>query len=266
MPTRTGPGHHRKRPAGLAWLPSTLGRVLDALLPRLCPACGIQVGGEGGLCPSCWEGMGFIAPPQCHRCGTPFALSTTGTIPAPAEALCGSCHRDPPPWDRARAVLRYDTASRGMILAFKHHDRTDAAPFFVRMMAAAGGALLAEADMIAPVPLHRRRLFARRYNQAALLASGLARHAGCGFVPDLLLRRRATPPQGRLRRRQRLANVAGAFMLNPVHAGIVEGRRVLLVDDVMTTGATLRACGRVLQRAGADVDVLTLAMVPIGEE
>jgi ComF family protein len=202
----------------------------------------------------------FLGPPLCRGCGFPFELAPAA--PAAEGALCAACHADPPAFDRARAVMAYDAGSRGLVLAFKHADRTEAAPPFARWMARAGAELLAEADVIAPVPLHRWRLLARRYNQAALLANQLGRLSGLPVVPDLLVRRRNTPSQGRLSAAGRSRNVAGAFAVHPRHAARVRGRCVLLVDDVLTTGATVAACTRVLRRAGAgQVDVLTLARV-----
>ena len=159
-------------------------------------------------------------------------------------------------------MLRYDDSSRGLILAFKHADRTHAAPAFGRWMARAGAGLLAEGSVVVPVPLHWTRLFRRRYNQAALLALALAREAGLRAAPDLLIRRRATPSQGRLGAVARRRNVAGAFAVRPGRRNLIDGRRVLLVDDVFTTGATADACARALKRAGADaVDVLVLGRV-----
>jgi ComF family protein len=159
-------------------------------------------------------------------------------------------------------VLAYDDASRGLILGFKHADRTHAAPAFARWMARAGAELLLTADVIAPVPLHWSRLLARRYNQAALLGNGLAVLMNKASVPDLLIRRRRTPSQGHLSRSERLRNVAGAFAVRPSRLPQVRGRRILLVDDVLTTGATVSACAAVLRRAGAaSIDVLSLARV-----
>jgi ComF family protein len=164
-------------------------------------------------------------------------------------------------FERARAAFRYDEGSRDLILRFKHADRTDSSPAFARWMARAGDALLGDADLIAPVPLHWLRLFMRRYNQAALLASALAPLAGKPAVNDLLQRRRRTPLQGGgVLARQR--NVAGAFAVDPRRRAGLQDKRVLLVDDVLTTGATVSACASVLLRAGARaVDVLTLARV-----
>jgi ComF family protein len=230
-------------------------RALDVMLPPRCLACGGAVGEQGALCPECWAGIDFLAPPLCARCGFPFELDTE------AGTLCGACQARPPVFDRARAVLRYDAASRGMLLAFKHADRTDLAPYFGRWLARAGAEVLAEADIVAPVPLHWTRLFARRYNQAALLAKAAAKEAGRPFLSDILVRRRRTKPQ-RSGPAARARNVAGAFAVPRGRRPAVEDRRVLLVDDVRTTGATLDACARALKAAGAKgVDVLTLALV-----
>ena len=232
--------------------------VVDAVLPPLCLGCNEIVGAPGSLCPSCWASLSFVAPPWCTCCSRPFARD------AGPDALCGACAARPPRWRRARAVLVYDGRSRGLVLPFKHGDRTDMARACGRWMARAGAELVAGADLVAPVPLHWRRLFTRRYNQAQLLARATLAAAppgGARLVPDLLQRRRWTAPQGG-DARQRHDNVRQAFTVAPRHASRVAGRRVLLVDDVLTTGATAEACTLALQRAGAAaVDVLTLARV-----
>ena len=233
-------------------------RALDLLLPPRCLNCGAVVESAGALCGSCWREVRFLAPPLCAICGLPFDFQS----PAEAGALCGVCLRERPAFDRARAVFRYDQASRRLVLNFKHGDRIDAAKGFAVWMARAGAALLEEADLIAPVPLHRSRLFRRRYNQAALLALALPRRDGCACIPDLLVRRVRTPPLGGLgpaARRRRLRRV---FAVRPRHLERIDGRRVLLIDDVFTTGATASECARTLRAAGASaVDVLTLARV-----
>jgi len=230
--------------------------LVDLLLPPRCLACGAVVAAEAPLCPGCWAAIAFLAPPCCACCGLPFAHDQG------EGALCGGCVARPPVFQRARAVFRYDDASRGLILAFKHGDRLDAVPPFARWLAAAGAELLAEADLILPVPLHRRRLFARRYNQAALLALALGKAAAKPVATQLLLRRRNTPSQGHLRSSQRRRNVAGAFAVAAGGAARLAGARVLLIDDVFTTGATLEAAAKALLAAGArEVDCLTLARV-----
>ena len=174
---------------------------------------------------------------------------------------CEGCTRHPPAWDRGAAALIYAGAGRRMVLGLKHGDRLDMVRPLAGWMASAGRDLIAEADLVAPVPLHWTRLFRRRYNQSAELGRALARRAERRFVPDLLTRRRATAPQNG-GREARAANQAGAFALTARHAAAVAGRRVLLVDDVLTSGATLSACADVLRAGGvAGVDVLALARV-----
>lgn len=230
--------------------------VRDGLLPPRCLSCGTVVGRDGVLCAGCWAEVSFLAPPLCVRCGYPFELDFGEPV------TCGRCLADPPAFDRARAVLAYDAASRSMLLDFKHGDRTDYAPSLAAWMARAGAELLADVDLIAPVPLHRRRLWSRRYNQAALLAHELGRRTGHRAVPDLLVRRRDTPSQGRLSPAGRRRNVAGAFALRPGYRAMLAGKRVLLIDDVMTTGATAEACAKLLKRAGAaSCDLLAVARV-----
>ncbi|MFC7332703.1 ComF family protein [Rhodocista pekingensis] len=232
------------------------GRVLNLLLPPRCLACGTDVEAPGTLCPACWSRVTFIGPPLCACCGRPFDYA------APDRSLCGACIAAPPRFDRCRSALVYDEGSRGLVLAFKHADRTDVAEGFGAWLARAGAELLADADLVAAVPLHRWRLFARRYNQAALLALAVARRCGLPACPDLLLRRRRTPSQGGLSRSGRARNVAGAFAVRATCRERVRGARIVLLDDVFTTGATVEECARVLKRAGAArVDVLTLARV-----
>lgn len=242
--------------AGSPALKRGLRLLLDAVLPPRCLGCGVVVGEPATLCAACWSKVTFLEGPACACCGLPFAHDLG------PGALCGACTRARPAFERARAVFRYDEGSRGLILAFKHADRTDAVPAFTLWLQRAGAELLDEAGIIAPVPLHRWRLLGRRYNQSALLANALAARSGRTAVPDLLLRRRATPPQGRLSAAARRRNLAGAFAVHPRWQGSLAGRRVLLIDDVLTSGATVEEAARVLRRAGASaVDVLTLARV-----
>ncbi len=183
--------------------------------------------------------------------------------PSAEGMICPSCAARPPLYDAARAALRYDAGAQRLILPLKHADRTELAAPLARHMARAGAALLARAEVVAPVPLHWRRLLARRYNQAALLSARLARMAGAAHAPDLLRRRRATPPLGERGAAERAAVLEDVFALVPRGAARIAGRRVLLVDDVMTSGATAEACTRVLLEGGAAaVDVLAAARVP----
>jgi ComF family protein len=234
--------------------------ALDAVLPPLCLNCQTVVAEPGALCAACWSQFAWIDRPYCETCGLPFDydpgfLGRTGLA-------CGACLSAPPPFGKARAVLRYDAASRGLILAFKNADRTHAAPAFARWLARAGREVLDGADLIAPVPLHWTRLAFRRFNQSALLANALARVVGIASVPDLLRRQRRTRAQGLLGRGERLRNVRRAFALSPRHSTRVRGKIVVLIDDVLTTGATLGECARALRRAGvAEIRTLTLARV-----
>ncbi len=237
--------------------PFTLMRVaLDFVLPPRCAGCGVQTGSPGGLCTDCWRASRFIAAPQCDQCGYPFELDFGPGV------RCGACLSRPPHFDRARAAVAYDDRIGHILISFKHSDRTDLAPGLSAWMRRVGEPLLAEADLIVPVPLHRRRLFDRRYNQSALLARPLAEAFGVEMAGDLIRRQRHTPSQGHLSASARRRNVEGAFRVPVEQKARLTGKRVLLVDDVFTTGATVNALARRLKRDGARaVDVLTLARV-----
>jgi len=227
--------------------------VLDLLFPPLCIGCRAPVG-EAGFCADCWSGITFLDGPGCACCGLPFPVALEG------ENLCAGCLATPPAFDSARAIMAYDEKSRGAILVLKHADRLDLVPGFARWLGRAGQALRARCELVVPVPLHRLRLWQRRYNQAAELGRQLAREWDLPFAP-VLVRSRATPSQGAMASaKARRRNVQRAFLVpDPVR---VTGKTVLLLDDVMTTGATVEACARALKRAGAArVDVLTLARV-----
>ncbi len=251
-----------RAPLGQLAVPESLRRMglglVNAILPARCLGCGVVVGGQGMLCPACWGEIDFLAPPLCACCGAPFEFALDE--PGDERTLCGACLRERPDYERARAVFRYDEESCRLVLGFKHGDRLHGARAFGRWMARAGAELAAAADLIAPVPLHWTRLFRRRYNQAAILALAVARETAKPVLPDLLLRVKRTPSQGRMSPSERRRNIRGAFVVKTLHAARIRERRVLLIDDVLTTGATANACTRALLRAGARaVDVLTLA-------
>ena len=233
--------------------------ALDLLLPPHCVICGAQVEEPGRLCPDCFRQTGFVTEPCCVCCGVPFAVAAQGG----PDRLCPSCRTVPPEFGRARAALRYDAHARRLILPFKHADRTEIAAALAPLMARAGAQLLRDAEVLVPVPLHRARLFRRRYNQAALLARALARIARIPALPDAMRRVRRTAPLGKHTAAERQAEVAEAFAVRASRTARIDGRRVLLVDDVLTSGATANACALALKAAGAvNVDVLAAARVP----
>jgi ComF family protein len=229
--------------------------MLDIALPTLCVSCREPVDGEG-VCAHCWARLSFIAPPFCPRLGIPFVYD-----PGP-ELLSMEAIANPPAYQRARAAVRYDDVARTLVHALKYQDRTDLAPAMGRWMARAGQELLGEADVLVPVPLHWRRGWSRRYNQSGVLARIISRQSGVKLASDALRRVRPTEQQVGLSRAQRASNVQGAFKVAPERAAEVQGRRVILVDDVLTSGATADACARALLRAkAAHVDVLVFARV-----
>ncbi|MDX1922548.1 MAG: ComF family protein [Alphaproteobacteria bacterium] len=232
---------------------------LNVLLPPLCVVCEEMVGESHGFCGTCWRGFTFISPPFCSCCGLPFEYEGQSINDA---ALCGACLVDRPDFTAARAALVYNEASKSVLLPFKHQDRTDFARALARLLAHAGQALIEKADALMPVPLHFTRLFSRRYNQSALLVHQLAKLCGKPMVLHALARIRSTHSQGHLSREQRYSNVKNAFRVRPNALAQIEGRNLLLIDDVLTTGATANACVIALKKAGAaNVDVLTLARV-----
>lgn len=217
---------------------------------------GSDAAGGVGWSSAAWAQATFLDAPWCARCGLPFEHDRG------PDAACPPCEARPPAFDRARAACLYDERSRELVLQFKHGDRLEHARLFTGWLSRAGRDLLADADAVAPVPLHGSRLLRRRYNQAAELARPLAKLHGKRYLPDALIRRKAGGQAGRSasgRRRE----VRGAFSVPDARKAQVEGRRILLVDDVMTTGATAEACARALKRAGAAaVDVVVVARVP----
>lgn len=229
-------------------------RLLDLILPPTTLAGAPAQ--SGGLTAAAWRGIEFLADPVCDGCGSPFPYDQG------AGVRCAACMARPRAFARARAACLYDEASRGPVLMFKHGDRTDLAVLFSGWLARAAGELLSEADAVVPVPLHRWRLLRRRYNQAAELARPLARRSGLAYLPDVLIRERATQTQGGKSAGGRRRNVAGAFAVPDGKRARVEGRRILLIDDVLTTGATAHGCARALLAAGAaQVDLAVIAKV-----
>jgi ComF family protein len=228
---------------------------LDTALPPLCPACRDLIT-DNGLCPTCWGKLAFISAPYCPRLGIPFAYD-----PGPG-ILSMQAIADSPAYQRARAAVRYDDVARKLVHSFKYGDRLDLAPLLGRWMTRAGRDLFEGADALVPVPLHWRRLWARRFNQSAALAEAISRESGIAVAHAQLRRVKATPQQVGLSRTERATNVQGAFRVAPSDKAHVAARRLIVIDDVLTSGATADACARALLRAGAaQVDVLVFARV-----
>lgn len=217
--------------------------------------CEVYTETPRGLCPTCWSDTVFISGAACGKCGMP--------LPGQGEdLLCDTCMTFPPVWHQGRAAITYQGSARRMILAFKHGDRLDLAPTMARWIQRSATDLLVRADIIAPVPLHRLRLLKRKYNQSAELSRILAQLSNTKSIPDLLLRTRHTRSQDGLTMAERRENQQGAFVVSPRFITEIQGKSVLLVDDVMTTGATLSACAEVCLASGAkNVDVCVLARV-----
>jgi len=228
----------------------------DLLLPPACAACGRATGSADGLCVPCWTSIDFIAPPVCEVYGTPFGYAMApGMLSAAAIA-------DPPPFDKARAAVLYGPVAKALVHQLKYRDRPEVGKTMAQAMRRAGAELIAGSHVIVPVPLHRWRLWRRRFNQAAVLAQHLSQASGLSCDPLALTRVRRTHQQVGLSSREREANVRGAFRVPEDRRAAIARRTILLVDDVYTSGATAKAASRALKRAGADaVHVLTFARV-----
>jgi len=230
------------------------------LFPPVCSGCRRQVSEPGTLCGACWGKLRFLEKPWCAVMGTPFTHDM-GEGFLSAEAIA-----NPPPFERARAAVAYGGVARRMVQALKYGDRTDLAPWMARWMLRAGAELLPDTDCIVPVPLHWRRFFTRRFNQSAELARAVAALSGKPFEPAAIRRVKVTRQQVGLGLSERQDNVRAAFRVPPESDILVRGRRILLVDDVYTTGSTVFAVSKALKRSGAaTVDVLTFARVLSGD-
>ena len=235
--------------------------LLDQLYPPVCLNCGAPVARADALCPDCWRQLRLITPPLCPRLGLPFEVDL-GPGALSAEAIA-----DPPPFDRARSAVVYTEIARTLVGRLKYGDRPEIARFCAQLMRGAGAELLDSDPVLVPVPLHRFRLWSRRYNQSTELARQLGALADLPVDPLLVVRRRATHQQVGLTADQRRRNVSGAFVARDDALDRLKGRRVILIDDVITTGATVGAVTRALQRAGVkEIDVLSFARVVVGAE
>lgn len=228
----------------------------DAVFPPVCLACRTPLASHDGLCVACWSGVDFIRAPICDRLGLPMPFDTGGVMVSAAATA------DPPNYDRARAVARYDGTMRRLVHDFKFRDRLEVRHLLAQWLAQAASAVIADGQVVVPVPLSRRRLLWRRFNQAAMLGRELARLKFLDFEIEALVRTRTTPSQVGLTRTQRRENVRGAFVVASERKHRINGRSILLIDDIITTGATASAAAKALKRAGAArVDVVALAIV-----
>ena len=235
---------------------SLLVQAMDTVLPPRCVISGKLVDRQGMIAPQIWADMDFITDPQCEKCGIPFGFE------AEAGTQCALCLDRPPPFTSARAALKYNDASRDLILGFKHADQTHAVVAFMPWLEKSGAGMLKDADYIIPVPLHRWRLLMRRYNQAAIMAHKLSEKTKIPRLADAIKRTRSTKSQGHLKPLERHKNVKRAFEIAPKHIEKLRGKTVILIDDVYTTGATVKECTKTLLKSGAkDVHILTLARV-----
>ena len=231
-------------------------QAVDAVLPPRCAVSGEIVERQGAISPKAWLELDFIAEPFCVCCGFPFEYEVD------KGAQCTSCLAHTPPFKQARSALKYNEASRNLILGFKHADKTHIVAAFMPWLKRCGADMLEAADYVVPVPLHRWRLLSRRYNQSALIAQMLGRECKVPVLIDALVRTRATPSQGHLTAKERVRNVKRAFGVNPQTSACLKGKTVVLVDDVYTTGATVKECSKALLKAGAaEVSVLSLVRV-----
>jgi ComF family protein len=235
-------------------------RVVDTLLPARCPVSGDLVEEQGMLSPQIWRDIDFIADPYCDHCGIPFEYEVENT------SHCASCLAHPPPFKSARSAVFYNDASRNIILGFKHADKTLLVKVMTPWLQVAAKDMLKTADIIVPVPLHPFRLLMRRYNQAALLASALSQASKTPYSPNVLHRRKNTRSQGHLKSKDRYDNVKSAFHVPLKRRNDIKDKTVILIDDVFTTGATVKECTKTLLKAGAkDVHILTVARVCHGD-
>ena len=243
---------------GLARFARGFSRAGELLVPGTCIICDAAVEKQGGCCAKCWQQVNFISEPRCPVMGTPFSVDL-GEGMLSAEAIA-----NPPPFGRLRAAVLYDDLPRQLVSRFKYSDHPEYARWFARWMILAGKDFLDEQPLIVPVPLHRGRLFSRRFNQSAEISRQIAKQSDARerYEPELLVRTRATKQQVGLSEKGRERNVSGAFRVSTAGQLKVRGAKVLLVDDVYTTGATSRAATRTLLRAGAaSVNVLVFAKV-----
>ena len=213
-------------------------KILDFFLPPRCTACGTKVSDHGALCAKCWSDLHHITAPQCNCCGLPFDFDVG------EGALCGACIKETPSFDWARAPLHYSDISQSVVTSLKHGKRLENAALIAHMMHQAAGKKLSDIDYLIPIPLHRKRLFKRRFNQAAYIAQQMEKLSVIPVALYALEWKKETKPQVGLTRAERQKNVRGAFAVSDT--SIIAGKRIILIDDVLTTGATVEAAAKAL--------------------
>ena len=228
--------------------------MINFLYPPICPICGARIEEPHCLCADCYNHLNFITEPCCQICGRPFEYKGLNDL------ICGACMKKAPAFSMARSVLEYDDFSKQLILAYKHGDRTDLTPLLIKFLLQADNVIFKDIDVIIPVQLHWTRFLKRRYNQSSLLGKALGKKLKIPFRSKYLKRIRMTESQGTKNHREREKNIRNAFQVsNPV---AIRGKNILLIDDVMTTGATTKECAKILKKAGAkDIKVITLYRV-----
>ena len=238
----------------MSFLENMCRRLLDFIIPPLCPICKKRILTPHGLCSDCFAKIHFIAHPYCHKCGRPFEFDI------PEETRCGACCKTNPIFEKARSAFVYDSFSNKLILPFKHSDHLELTPLLTNLLYQAGLDIFNEIDVIVAVPLHRFRFMKRKYNQAEVLAKSLSKKIDKPYLPSVIIRKRSTKSQGHMKTLARKKNVAGAFKVK--NNAIIKNKNILIIDDVFTTGATLNECTKVLLKNGAEkVFILTLARV-----
>lgn len=237
-----------------------INQAIDFVLPPRCVISGEITERQGAVAPDAWKNINFITKPCCVSCGLPFEFEYEN------DAVCGECIASPPPFSKARSALKYDQGSSELIMRFKHGDQIHATKTFVPWIINAGKEMFPDTDIITPVPLHPSRLFKRKYNQSALIAQEMQKklkkdYINIEFIPDLLIRSVATPSQGKMNPKARKENVKNAFSLNKKLTDTVKGKNIMLIDDVYTTGATVKECTKTLLHQGKcnKIYVMTLA-------
>ena len=234
-----------------------LSQIIKIFLPPRCIKCGAVLSDDDGLCPQCFNELNFITAPYCYKCGHPFEEAVSSK-----KLICANCaKKHKTPFRYNRSALYYDDISKDLILALKFMDKTENAKTLAKWLCMAGYDIWKEeVDILVPVPLHYKRLIKRRYNQSALLAKELSKLTGIKVDYTSLIKHKATKPQVQFSGHERVKNVRGAFSVKKPEN--IKGQRVVLIDDVMTTGSTLKECALALKKAGAkSVDTLTVARV-----